>query len=70
MSRSAASARWASGWVAGSQDQVVLHLGAELLAQRCLHVDLGEHAEALFLQRGAHPVHCGSERGGQVPGMP
>ena len=35
------------GRVAGAEDQVRLPLDAQLLAQRCLHVDLAQHAEAL-----------------------
>ena len=39
--------------VAGAEDEVVLHLLAELLPQGGPDVDLGEHAEALLPQRGA-----------------
>ena len=48
--------------VAGAEDQVVLHLLAQLLAQRRLHVDLGQHAEALGLERIAD-ARCGLGEG-------
>ena len=45
------------------EDDVLLHLLAELLPQRRLHVDLGQHAEANCLQRLADLGVCLGERG-------
>jgi len=39
------------GRVARAEDQVILHFLANLVAQGRPHVDLGEHAEALCLER-------------------
>jgi hypothetical protein len=41
--------------VAGAQDAVAPEVDADLLLQRVLHVDLGEHAEALGLEHVGHP---------------
>ena len=42
------------GRVAGTQDQVILHLLAEPVERRGPHIDLGQHAEALGPERLAH----------------
>ena len=36
--------------VAGTEDEVGLHVVSELVVQRCVDVDLGEHTKALSLQ--------------------
>jgi len=51
------------GRVAGAQDQVDLHVLAQLVVQDRPHLDLGQHAEALGLERVAHAGHGLSERG-------
>ena len=48
--------------VAGAQDEIGLHLLAELVAQSGLHVDLGQHAEALGLERVANAGECRRRR--------
>jgi len=37
-------------WVAGAEDEVVLHVFAELVANGGADVDLGEHPEFVFFQ--------------------
>ena len=51
--------------VAGTEDEVVLHVLAELGLQRGLHVDLGQDAETLIRKRFAGAFDCVLERGVQ-----
>jgi len=41
--------------IAGAEDHVLLHLLAKLVPQRRLHINLGQHSEALSLQRLPDP---------------
>jgi hypothetical protein len=66
--RSAKSAPGARAGVAGAEDEVVLHVFAELVAHGGADVDLGEHAESLFFQRLPDPADGIRERGGGPDG--
>src|ERR1039458_8939677 len=57
--------------VAGAEDQIRVAVDVELLLQRCLHVDLAQHAESLARELLPDPGDriCEAERGGRAQGV-
>src|SRR5690606_32247635 len=55
--------------VAGSEDEVVLHIVAEFGFESCAHVYFGEDPEALLGERRARAYHGVVEAGGDSRGQ-